>query len=596
MALPIGVTQLGTFKGDKGDPGTFSGATATSVPADQPAEVNIIGPASAPVAAFKIPRGLPGTNATENDTAFSTYIGAVDTQTRAALNGWLAARTGVTINLADYPTLYDACQALPANGGTIFVPKGRFYAGPFNATAPMSKPNVTIIGAKLPQIAADCSSLYDGSVIEGSFLVHAENFFLHNVGFDMGKQVVQARWPSLNPHTDPHPTNGATWEPFGFKLPAGAGVEAAKRNVFLGDIISLNYDPQTLGHAMLIEGIQSGRFGNLVGIGSAHGIALKVQNVDIGSLVGISASANAVTIKSDSYALCGNLRVRSAAAHRIGPGMNPWWGTSEPMGSGMILNPETAHFSGRVEVGSLHVFGAASGLAVSASDNTYAMVGAHFDSIFVDGGGSASAIGVNGAVAWADRVSVDALTAQNLGIGVKWSVGSSSPLSIGRASIVNASTRVMEAGGSSVVDFGVIEGVNSPKGYSIWDNARVFVDREQFTSVASRFENNFGPRLGNGWAAASGSEARIVLDDGGVRLGGTVQSDGTSATIVYIPTANFAPRGYVRVPAMVKRPSAAWGVEMLNVANDKVQIKDGEMLPNGTQVSLDGVFWELKAQ
>lgn len=86
MALPAGLTALGSFKGakgDKGDTGTFSEALATSVAAAEPASVVITG-AFGQTVEFKIPRGLPGVNAVANDEATAAYLAAVDSETHSA--------------------------------------------------------------------------------------------------------------------------------------------------------------------------------------------------------------------------------------------------------------------------------------------------------------------------------------------------------------------------------------------------------------------------------------------------------------------------------------------------------------------------------
>lgn len=72
MALPAGVAQLGTFKGakgddgkngakgDKGDTGSLAFATAESVPADQPASVQMQGLMSNRGGTFQDPSRPPG--------------------------------------------------------------------------------------------------------------------------------------------------------------------------------------------------------------------------------------------------------------------------------------------------------------------------------------------------------------------------------------------------------------------------------------------------------------------------------------------------------------------------------------------------------
>lgn len=87
MALPAYAQFLANLRGpagEQGRPGTFDSATAESVPADQSAEAIISG-AEGEVVHFKIPRGLPGVNAVDNDTAVAGYVAATDSDTRVAL-------------------------------------------------------------------------------------------------------------------------------------------------------------------------------------------------------------------------------------------------------------------------------------------------------------------------------------------------------------------------------------------------------------------------------------------------------------------------------------------------------------------------------
>lgn len=74
-------------KGDKGDPGSIASADAESVAANEPAAVVMTGTDAVKHAHFKIPRGLPGLNAVPADAGIAAYVAAVETATRAALNG-----------------------------------------------------------------------------------------------------------------------------------------------------------------------------------------------------------------------------------------------------------------------------------------------------------------------------------------------------------------------------------------------------------------------------------------------------------------------------------------------------------------------------
>lgn len=114
--LPAGVTFVTNIKGDEGEKGatgTLAFAQAVSVPADQSAAVEMVGPPELRGAVFQIPRGLPGTNAVGNDSAFSTLVSADDTQTALAVAARVADGVRAAfaprkqVNLVDYGAKFD---------------------------------------------------------------------------------------------------------------------------------------------------------------------------------------------------------------------------------------------------------------------------------------------------------------------------------------------------------------------------------------------------------------------------------------------------------------------------------------------------------
>lgn len=126
--------------------------TAESVPADQPASVTMTGPDQGREFAFELPRGLPGVNGVENDEAVATYVGASDSDTRAALNSTFAR--GVSLNkvaggLADLQAAVDlaAAQKVPL-----------YLSGAYTVAGTVNIPNnlrvVGMGGVKITQTAA----------------------------------------------------------------------------------------------------------------------------------------------------------------------------------------------------------------------------------------------------------------------------------------------------------------------------------------------------------------------------------------------------------------------------------------------------------
>ena len=89
MALPAGVTQLGTFKGAKGDTGSLAFATAETIPWTEDPTVTMVGPAAARGAHFQIPLPLPGPETVNNDEATALLI-QNPTATQSALSARIA--------------------------------------------------------------------------------------------------------------------------------------------------------------------------------------------------------------------------------------------------------------------------------------------------------------------------------------------------------------------------------------------------------------------------------------------------------------------------------------------------------------------------
>lgn len=74
-------------EGDRGPAGSIASASAESVSAHEPAAVIMTGTDAVKHAHFLVPRGLPGMNAVPADEGVAAYVAAVETATRAALNG-----------------------------------------------------------------------------------------------------------------------------------------------------------------------------------------------------------------------------------------------------------------------------------------------------------------------------------------------------------------------------------------------------------------------------------------------------------------------------------------------------------------------------
>lgn len=117
----------------RGPAARITEVSAESVPSAQSAVVEMTGPDQGRAFKFKIPRGLPGVNALENDEAIATYLLAPDTDTAKAV----AATVGRGLSVASYGAVGDlttddtaAIQAALDAGGdgsTITLVPGKKY-------------------------------------------------------------------------------------------------------------------------------------------------------------------------------------------------------------------------------------------------------------------------------------------------------------------------------------------------------------------------------------------------------------------------------------------------------------------------------------
>lgn len=132
-----GDTGLRGLAGPIGPAGTIASADAESVEASENAAVIMSGSSEVKHAHFKIPRGLPGVNAVENDAAVATYVGATDSDTRAALDAEYARKGSQPTSAADFGLVYDgvtnvtaaisaAIAAAEAGSGVVVIPAGTF--------------------------------------------------------------------------------------------------------------------------------------------------------------------------------------------------------------------------------------------------------------------------------------------------------------------------------------------------------------------------------------------------------------------------------------------------------------------------------------
>ncbi|MEJ1087067.1 hypothetical protein WDU99_01905 [Microbacterium sp. Mu-80] len=134
MVLPVGVAKLGTFQGDKGNTGTIAYATAESIPFDQQATAEMVGPESNRGAHFRVPRGepgLPGGNAIENDAAVAAYVATPTSATHQQLLPVIGGAQAEPITSQAALSGYERTRPAPvdASGGIRMLMRDPTVAG-----------------------------------------------------------------------------------------------------------------------------------------------------------------------------------------------------------------------------------------------------------------------------------------------------------------------------------------------------------------------------------------------------------------------------------------------------------------------------------
>lgn len=168
------------------------------------------------------------------------------------------------------------------NGGVL-----RLGLKSLNGKLTKRRDNISIIGYAMPRFAGDGSSLVNGSIIRGTFVIDGDNVTCENFGVDSGVTACN----ELN--------GGAAME--GFIAHDSAQAVLRKNNNFR-NIIGLARNPADPVHAVLIEGQEDGSADNIHGRRGNFGVVFKVSRFNIGKASGYEVGSTGVYLKSDSYA------------------------------------------------------------------------------------------------------------------------------------------------------------------------------------------------------------------------------------------------------------------------------------------------------
>ncbi|HFO0269335.1 TPA: hypothetical protein ACHICZ_000656 [Enterobacter asburiae] len=504
------------------------------------------------------------------------------------------------VSVTDYENLQEACEALrSSNGGIVEVPVGRFFAGEYNGlTKYMDIPNVSIVGSKMPIWNADASELTGGSVIEGKFNVGAHNFSICDIGFDIGLNVVNRRWPGADTTAD-YPYGG-TWDGFAIGQPSQASPLPQWRGFRARNVIGLLENSSTVGHGVLIENVNGGcTEGDIIGVHGVHGVVIKSENINCENLRGYMNKTDCVIFKSDTFAPGGNIQVSNVVADAMLPNCDPH---SKPLipESGVYFNPELQNYTGPVQISNARVCGAKYSILGGSATGT---IGADIQI------GNLDIDGAQGVTEWA-------IFMANLGVFPRLSLGNVNITNVKNAVYINyidesssdnaittiESLKIKNAqsigvltDGHSRLKIGTLDMLSVKTAYYQGENSILEIGSESLTSVTTKYGNN-PYSIGSGWVnVGSGNSTLDVFYSGfEVKLRGLIQAGSGATSLIMNLPAYLRPAENLRFVAYKKEGTD--GTCLIGISTSGlVTLGDtGENPVSGSYISLDGIGWKLK--
>lgn len=218
-----------------------------------------------------------------------------------------------------------ATNSLPSSGGTVILlnktykPNNHIYG--FNnpeSSVFFSKDNVSYIGEKMPSLSNDCTSLIDGSIIQGQCIAYANNIEFQNIGFDSGLTV-------MNNYFEGKALPGISGEGLLLTYPDNHKKSSGtlRKNARLHNVIGLCMNPSVPTYALIIgEGYENIECtGEIIGFYGIYGIAIKCSNVKFDNISSFCNRFSGIIIKSDSISNkeINNIYIKNIFTDAYGP-------------------------------------------------------------------------------------------------------------------------------------------------------------------------------------------------------------------------------------------------------------------------------------
>lgn len=432
-----------------------------------------------------------------------------------------------------------AIVALPSTGGTVqleavtYKPSGYIYGYSGLGTGKyISKDNLLIKGKKMPRIADDCRSLVDGTVIQGSLIIYANNIELRDLGGDAGYTVNQTYYGGVSTSG---PIDGIVLT---YPDTTTKAASPVKKRALLHNVVGLSVSPTSPSHAIIAgEGYYDVCCtGELIGCMGIHGVVFKCAKVTAESISSYCNSYEGLIIKSDTQATAQayDITIDRVYIRAQGPiGSTPYATTTT--GTGIYFHAAGGTID-KVHIGIADIRGHSTGIGFGFG-GTYSIAGITFDTVVIDGAGATGTVygmdyqgTASNIYAWHHVNNLEVRTCTTA-VNLNYAAGSAwyNAITYGKLHISGCTNGIVAANQSKVVVNTLICDTVSNAGISFADTPTVIIGN---VVKASTTPTMYSPALSysNSWTTASGGNALgFELTGGRVTLDGLVKPGSTTA-------------------------------------------------------------------